>query len=90
MYQFSEVCNFDSQVFYYGISLNILQLLLGVTVLCVGNPLKIYQVHVNIFVERSNAKMRIIAQKAVEVYQLVHGNISPENEIHLNLRSLLQ
>ena len=62
--------------------LNVLQLLLGVTVLCFGNPLKIYQVHVNIFVERSNAKMRNIAQKAVE--------ISPENEIHLNLRSLLQ
>ena len=70
--------------------LNILQPLLGVTVLCFGNPLKIYQVHVNIFVERSNAKMRNIAQKAVEIYQLVHGNISPENEIHLNLRSLLQ
>ena len=70
--------------------LNILQLLLGVTVLCFGNPLKIYQVHVNIFVERSNAKMRNSAQKAVEVYQFVHGNISPENEIHFNLRSLLQ
>ena len=65
--------------------LNILQLLLCVTVLCVGNPLRIYHVHVNVFVERSNAEIKNIAQKAIEFYQLDHGNISPENKIRLNL-----
>ena len=65
--------------------LNILQLLLGVIVLCVSNPLRIYHVHVNIFVERSNAAIKNIAQKAIEFYQLDHGNISPENKIRLNL-----
>lgn len=65
--------------------LNILQLLLGVTVLCVSNPLRVYHVHVNIFVERSNAEIKNIAQKAIEFYHLDHGNISPENKIRLNL-----
>ena len=65
--------------------LNIIQLLLGVSVLCVSNPLRIYHVHVNIFVERSNAEIKNIAQKAIEFYCLDHGNISPENKIRLNL-----
>lgn len=65
--------------------LNIIQLLLGVSVLCVSNPLRIYHVHVNIFVERSNAEIKNIAQKAIEFYYLDHGNISPENKIRLNL-----
>lgn len=65
--------------------LNTLQLLFGITVLCVGKPLRIYHFHVNIFVERSNAEIKNIAKKAIEFYQLDHGNISPENKIRLNL-----
>ena len=65
--------------------LNILQLLLGVTVLCVGDPLRSYLVDVDIFLEKSS-KMRNIAQKAIEYNQTDHGNISPENNIRLNLR----
>lgn len=65
--------------------LKILQLLLGVTMLCVGDPLRSYLVDVDIFLEKSS-KMRNIAQKAIEYKQTDHGNISPENNIRLNLR----
>lgn len=65
--------------------LKILQLLFGVTMLCVGDPLRSYLVDVDIFLEKSS-KMRNIAQKAIEYKQTDHGNISPENNIRLNLR----